>query len=325
MVTYCFHPARTRARNNAGRYCNLVQVGGTFTDGFYAIPFSKSRTAAEIDALSSLVVTAVAFGDYGVGTGIPTFGGDRPTCAAYLAQQVALANSYDLQPLSFTQLSGIFFVLVLGMGSAGLVWLLFYVKERTLGTNFRASGGMRRLMSDGFGSFRAGGSEGGAPSGTPGGGGGGGGSGELEEEEDFGGGEARAFSLSFSSPFLLAPPAAPCALPALTAPVCCSSHPLVLPLRFPPQVLQPISYGGVQGHGGAGAKGGDVRRSVVTVNGRRTDRRGFGCAERQRDRELMRRHAGCSLLVCTLRFWFPRCCVRFNPALLRAGTPIICR
>lgn len=100
------HPAP-----RAGRYCKQQVAGESFTDGFFAIPFRKGTPAAIADALSSLIVTAVGFGDYGVGTALATFGGERPVCAAYLTQQAALQNSFELQPLSFAQLAGIFFVL----------------------------------------------------------------------------------------------------------------------------------------------------------------------------------------------------------------------
>jgi hypothetical protein len=97
-----------------GRYCRLMEAGDTFTDGRFAIPFSRSTTPDVLDALNALMVTAVTYGDYAVGTGLGTFGVDRGVCAAFIAQQNALAFSYDLQPLSFQQLSGIFFVLVRG-------------------------------------------------------------------------------------------------------------------------------------------------------------------------------------------------------------------
>ena len=111
----------------SGRFCSLSAVGGNVNQNLMAIPFNNATVdSAVVAALSNVVAGAITYGDYAVMVAGNFPGGNRAdACSSYLAIQDSLLANQILNPLSFTQLAGIFFVMALGIGAATIMWSLF--------------------------------------------------------------------------------------------------------------------------------------------------------------------------------------------------------
>lgn len=105
------------------------------------LPPPPAPRAAVIKAINDIVIDGLSLGTYGSLTG-GYFSTDRTqgSCAAYLQQQQQLAVGDILTPLSFNQLAGIFFVLVLGAGASLVVWGLFMIAAKMDSKKLAAQG-----------------------------------------------------------------------------------------------------------------------------------------------------------------------------------------
>lgn len=103
----------------AGRFCSLQYVGAPLSSDYFAIPWNLRTPQPEMTALDSIAVAAVSFGDYQAGAAAANFPTDRAAaCLSYDQALAASAQADLLSPLSFTQLAGIFFVVLLARARA---------------------------------------------------------------------------------------------------------------------------------------------------------------------------------------------------------------
>lgn len=114
----------------SGRFCSLVYVGAPLSSRYYAIPWNLNTSTATMVALDSLAVAAVSFGDYQAGVSADNFPSDRTqACQAFDSAVSAQLSADLLSPLSFKQLAGIFFVVVMGIGMAAFSYGFFHAVQ----------------------------------------------------------------------------------------------------------------------------------------------------------------------------------------------------
>ena len=110
-----------------GAHCALQLTGGLLSQNYYAIPFNRNTVSATVlEAMGAIAANAFAYGDYAVGASMASFPQDRPACIAYAIGQSANA----LSPLHLRHVSGIFFLMVFGFGTALVLSVLFTYRRR---------------------------------------------------------------------------------------------------------------------------------------------------------------------------------------------------
>ena len=117
----------------SGAYCSLDTLSETLATGFYAVPWSLNAPAATVAMLNQVVSVLTTLGDFQVQAGVQNFppsGARAAACDAALALQGAAGTVDPLQPLSFDQMAGVFFVLAMGVGASLFVWGVFTLHER---------------------------------------------------------------------------------------------------------------------------------------------------------------------------------------------------
>ena len=110
-----------------GSHCALQLTGGLLSQNYYAIPFNRNTVSATVlEAMGAIAANAFAYGDYAVGASMASFPQSRPACIAYAIGQSANA----LAPLHLRHVSGIFFLMVFGFGTALVLSVLFTYRRR---------------------------------------------------------------------------------------------------------------------------------------------------------------------------------------------------
>ena len=121
-----------------GAHCSLQLTGGLLSQNYYAIPFNRNTVSATVlEAMGAIAANAFAYGDYAVGASMASFPQDRPACIAYAIGQSGNA----LTPLHLRHVSGIFFLMVFGFGSALVLGILFTHRRRIKALWSRLCGG----------------------------------------------------------------------------------------------------------------------------------------------------------------------------------------
>ena len=110
-----------------GLHCALQLTGGLLSQNYYAIPFNRNTVSATVlEAMGAVAANAFAFGDYAVGASMASFPQDRAACIAYAIGQ----SDNALSPLHLRHVSGIFFLMVFGFGTALVLSVLFTYRRR---------------------------------------------------------------------------------------------------------------------------------------------------------------------------------------------------
>lgn len=85
---------------------------------YYAIPINRNSSvigAAEMSALNSLVVEAISYGEYDMGTSDDNFQQSRSAPCQQILNSAASNNDGNIPSLSFQQMAGVFFIQACGL------------------------------------------------------------------------------------------------------------------------------------------------------------------------------------------------------------------
>ena len=119
--------ALSQAADPAGVFCELEIVQTGLGMNTYAMAVNTAAawaTPAAVRALNSVFGVALAYGLYGLESDLQ-FSDPRPQCAANENKRTQAALALDaLKPLGANQLAGVLFVLAMGLGVSGIVFLI---------------------------------------------------------------------------------------------------------------------------------------------------------------------------------------------------------
>ena len=121
MLRYALGP-----QDPYGQFCNLDFTGGLLSQQYYGIPFNRNSPAVNnnvLDAMNAIAANAFAYGEYATLASMAAFPQERDACAGFTAAQA----TNPLAALRIRQVSGIFFLIAFGFGTALLFYLAFKV------------------------------------------------------------------------------------------------------------------------------------------------------------------------------------------------------
>ena len=123
MLRYALGP-----QDPYGMFCNLDVTGGLLSQQYYGIPFNRNSPAINndvLDAMNAIAANAFAYGEYATLASLSAFPQEREACAGF----AAASATNPLAALRIRQVSGIFFLIAFGFGSA----LVFFIAFRIYG------------------------------------------------------------------------------------------------------------------------------------------------------------------------------------------------
>ena len=123
MLRYALGP-----QDPYGQFCDLDFTGGLLSQQYYGIPFNRNSPVVNndmLDAMNAIAANAFAYGEYATLASMAAFPQERGACAGFTAAQA----TNPLAALHIRQVSGIFFLIAFGFGTA----FLFYIAFRVFG------------------------------------------------------------------------------------------------------------------------------------------------------------------------------------------------
>jgi hypothetical protein len=121
MLRYALGP-----QDPYGMFCNLEVTGGLLSQQYYGIPFNRNSPAINsdvLDAMNAIAANAFAYGEYATLASLSAFPQEREACAGF----AAASATNPLTALRIRQVSGIFFLIAFGFGSALIFFIAFKI------------------------------------------------------------------------------------------------------------------------------------------------------------------------------------------------------
>lgn len=119
MLRYALGP-----QDPYGMFCNMDVTGGLLSQQYYGIPFNRNSPTINsdvLDAMNAIAANAFAYGEYATLASLSAFPQERDACAGFEAASV----TNPLTALRIRQVSGIFFLIAFGFGSALIFFIAF--------------------------------------------------------------------------------------------------------------------------------------------------------------------------------------------------------